>query len=440
MKQIEPTTITWSTEKKMTTTYSRRQQQQQQNNDNIENEITTVVLPSKSSSILLKNQKEHTKLIDTLIDTLIDFQQRRYEQTTKNHQDGSNSKSDNANKKILSTTVNLIQVEISNFYKKRNINVNSQSSQEEIMHCMKHFFNCSVQSSGAIIDDNMTVPSSESTAAEKADANRDGMLPTGVTAGSTNTITTASKDSIEYVLQLTAAITASSTVFSLESCIKMVQYVEQIARTPTSETFRSVSCQWIGYLVHSIIIAQNQQRCTRSSIVSSNDGNENCDPIADDDNNSNYDITGSISYNDILDTASQALIPRFTDKSQIVRMAAIYAGANFFDSTSTATDPDILQAMIWTLQHDPSPINRLVSCTVIPTNLETIDYIITRIRDVKPKVRCAALRRLHTAFSPSTPATSNSSSSLLQLEPSQAAACLMAGWTNRYVRKYKMSN
>jgi hypothetical protein len=384
-----------------------------------------VTLLTTSSKKVLEPLDENTssKLIDVLIPLWDDFQQ------SNDDDDDTGNQPNNISCKIQnkhSTTVGKIQKQISTYYKNNSIEVFNQSAQQEIQLCMKHFFNCAVQSSAFTSIDDATIDGIEKENEDVDDNDDDDNMNN---KSKKTSKPTTSKHSIDKVVQLSAAITATQSITSLDSCTTMLQYVEQISRTPSSEMFRSISCQWIGYLVHSILHEQCNNR-QRQSFPIGNLGECNDNSI----NNSN-------NYNDILDMASQALIPRFTDKSQIVRMAAIYAGTNFFveqkiDATiSTTTDPDILQSMIWSLQHDPSPINRLVSCTVIPINLETIDYIITRIRDVKPKVRCAAIQRLYNTFSPSSshPSSTMSIIQKIQLEPSQAAACVMAGWTNRYV-------
>jgi hypothetical protein len=94
----------------------------------------------------------------------------------------------------------------------------------------------------------------------------------------------------------------------------------------------------------------------------------------------------------LLDQASQALLPRFIDKSQLVRLAAVQAGAQFFGND--ATDPDILQALIYTVQHDPSVVNRVAALESLQVNLETLDVVLSRVRDVKAKVRVTALKIL----------------------------------------------
>jgi hypothetical protein len=95
---------------------------------------------------------------------------------------------------------------------------------------------------------------------------------------------------------------------------------------------------------------------------------------------------------DILDQASQTLLPRFTDKSQIVRLAAIQAASHFF--ADTVDDPDLRQALCWSLQHDPSVTNRLAALGFMPLNGQTMDAVLARVRDESTKVRTHAWRYL----------------------------------------------
>lgn len=97
--------------------------------------------------------------------------------------------------------------------------------------------------------------------------------------------------------------------------------------------------------------------------------------------------------NDMLDDICQTLIPRFTDKSQSVRHAAIDACRHFFDKD--ATDADLQQALVFAALHDPSISNRVAALNVLPVNsVETTQVMASRVRDVKEKVRVAALEVL----------------------------------------------
>jgi hypothetical protein len=264
---------------------------------------------------------------------------------------------------IVQSTVSSIRRDVHSFYKDTYTNNKKSIIQEAaIKTCLIHFFDCSI---AAVLGVDNTVIDDENIVHTKS---------------------TISKEAIGRILQLTAAVTASDLI-SVPTCYEILQHAAQFAVVIVSENVRAAVCQWIGYLVQFIVKRES-----------------------------------SSTYNDVLDMASQTLIPCFTDKSQIVRMTAIQGGANFFEGNDT-TDPDILQAMLWALQHDPSLVNRYAACQSLPLNLETIDYILARIRDVKPKVRCMALERLQHAFL--------SSASIL--DPPQAAAAVVTGWTKRYV-------
>jgi hypothetical protein len=91
----------------------------------------------------------------------------------------------------------------------------------------------------------------------------------------------------------------------------------------------------------------------------------------------------------ILDSLQAALLPRFTDKAVAVRAAAVTAGIPFY-----ASDPDLRQAAIWILQHDPSPSNRCLAVQAVPFCISTMDAVIVRLRDVKMQVRLAVLEKL----------------------------------------------
>lgn len=127
----------------------------------------------------------------------------------------------------------------------------------------------------------------------------------------------------------------------------------------------------------------------------------------------------------LLDTSSQALVPRFTDKAQSVRNAAIEA-SRFFFSQSTGKveedtdDPDIRQSLQWSLQHDPSVNNRVAALEALPVTLQTMDVILTRVRDVKPKVRVAAVQTLRTRIP-----------DVREWEAEQCAELVESGWSDR---------
>ena len=64
----------------------------------------------------------------------------------------------------------------------------------------------------------------------------------------------------------------------------------------------------------------------------------------------------------------------------------------------------LLEAWLWNLWHDPSVSNRVLAVETIPISSESsssrravlVDHLISRLRDVKEKVRVAAVQALHT--------------------------------------------
>ena len=128
---------------------------------------------------------------------------------------------------------------------------------------------------------------------------------------------------------------------------------------------------------------------------------------------------------ELLDKASQALLPRFTDKTQAVRQSAIEASRFFFGNAAGTSegemdDPDIRQCLQWSLQHDPSVTNRVAALEALPVTLQTMDVILTRVRDVKSKVRIAAVQTLRQCVP-----------DLHKWEAEQCAELIESGWTDR---------
>lgn len=158
-------------------------------------------------------------------------------------------------------------------------------------------------------------------------------------------------DAMENLLEITAAL---ATDLSLSVSEKILLCAIEFS-TVLLERVRSLACRFLGTLTK-------------------------------------YLMRNPARNHELLDKASQALLPRFTDKSQAVRQAAIEAGSFFFSDGTT--DPDILQALIYSVQHDPSVSSRVAALQSLPINLETIDVVLSRVRDVKAKVRTAALKVL----------------------------------------------
>jgi HEAT repeat protein len=112
-------------------------------------------------------------------------------------------------------------------------------------------------------------------------------------------------------------------------------------------------------------------------------------------------------------TVRNLILPRLTDKAQAVRFAALQACA-----TIANDDPIITEPILWNLHHDPSWANRCASLHSLPVHEHTVDHIIRRMRDVKTKVRLAAVAALHQI-------------SMLDLTADQCAIMVRTGLTDR---------
>jgi len=98
------------------------------------------------------------------------------------------------------------------------------------------------------------------------------------------------------------------------------------------------------------------------------------------------------------------LLPRLTDKSQLVRQRAIQSTGMLLTSTlssckksddNSISTPAILEPFLWSMLHDPSVANRIEAIRAVPiVSAKTLNHVITRIRDVKEKVRVAAVEKL----------------------------------------------
>ena len=201
-------------------------------------------------------------------------------------------------------------------------------------------------------------------------------------------VTSDAKESIEAIQELVAAV--ASYRFAIASTL-MGDRLLNLTKV-LLERVRSASCRTLGWLI----------RCVRENGDLSKEHTEK-----------------------LLDVASQALLPRFTDKAQSVRQAAIEASGFFFRQSERVADqdvddPDIRQSLQWSLQHDPSVTNRAAALESLPVTMQTMDVILTRVRDVKQKVRVAAVKALREKL----PAVQHWAAE-------QCAELVESGWTDR---------
>ena len=161
------------------------------------------------------------------------------------------------------------------------------------------------------------------------------------------------------------------------------------------ERVRVQSCRLLGKLAHSLY----------HHVVAN-------DLMKDDPNGSKRERVFEV-YNQIKD----AIIPRLTDKSQMVRNTAIDASGyvlllshSILSYDEDDGNDELLESITWNLWHDPSASNRMTTITALsrslindndtsagslpPTMTMIVDHIVTRVRDVKDKVRVHAIQTI----------------------------------------------
>jgi len=213
-----------------------------------------------------------------------------------------------------------------------------------------------------------------------------------------------SSESIDGILELAAAVAVSSSSIrsnsrssgSGSSAVVTTTVLERAVAYSGAilERVRSTACRLTGFLL-------------QYSSASNNNSSSN--------NN----------HEELLERAMEILQPRLMDKSQAVRKAAIQASQYFFAFETNTNNAAVLdsmeEALLSSVQHDPSVSNRVAALTSLPVTNDTIPYVIDRVRDVKPKVRVAALQVLrdNVAFA--------------ELSADQCAELVRSGLTDRYV-------
>lgn len=206
-----------------------------------------------------------------------------------------------------------------------------------------------------------------------------------------------SQDSVDSILELAAAVAVGiwenkSTPNAAATAVleRAIQFSSALL-----ERVRSLACRLIGYILESLESYKIEN--TNSS-------------------------TPTIQLWEI---AASALLPRLLDKSQAVRKAAIEASGNAFTENTDLSDDSfaetLQEALLYSVQHDPSVSNRVAAVQSLLVSPDTIPYIIARVRDVKSKVRVAALSILLEKVK------------FTDLSADQCAELIRSGLTDRYV-------
>jgi hypothetical protein len=196
-----------------------------------------------------------------------------------------------------------------------------------------------------------------------------------------------SQDSVDSILELAAAVAVGIPAAATAVLERAIQFSSALL-----ERVRLTACRLIGYILEYLDTS----------------GMEDTTPTME-----------------LWEMAASALLPRLLDKSQAVRKAAITASGHVFtentDFSNESVADTIQEALLYSVQHDPSVSNRVAAVQSLFVTAETILYIIARVRDVKSKVRVAALSILLEKV----PFT--------DLSADQCAELIRSGLTDRYV-------
>ena len=200
------------------------------------------------------------------------------------------------------------------------------------------------------------------------------LLTRYVDAALTTEIDSENKDAVERVLNLVVALSFGLCLSSKSNyCLQTILDRIELFSNCTSEKIRSQACVLLGCFACHIVFVKD-----------------------------NVDWK-----NDCLVTIETMLLPRLTDKSQLARQRAIQATGNMLststkpsgkegnDDDESVSTPTLLEPLLWSMWHDPSVANRIEAIRAVPINsAETLNHVIARIRDVKEKVRVAAIEKI----------------------------------------------
>jgi condensin complex subunit 3 len=200
-----------------------------------------------------------------------------------------------------------------------------------------------------------------------------------VDAALTTEIDLENKDAVDRVLNLVVALSLGLCLSSKSNyCLQTILDRIELFSDCTSEKNRSQACVLLGCFACHI-------ECVKDDVDWKND---------------------------CLAAIETMLLPRLTDKSQLARQRAIQATGSMLlasttkpsagqeghdddDDDESITTPTLLEPLLWSMWHDPSVANRIEAIRAVPIDsAETLNHVITRIRDVKEKVRVAAIEKI----------------------------------------------
>lgn len=212
-----------------------------------------------------------------------------------------------------------------------------------------------------------------------------------IDAALTMEVNANNKHAVRRVFDLVSALACGLSSKSNEVINVIIDRV-QIFSAVISERLRSQACTMLGCFASHLIVLS--MRCRKNNSVSHDED----------------------FLRESLSMIEKLLLPRLTDKSQSVRHGAIQASGMLFGTfkpastmavtssnptTENISTPALLEGLLWSMWHDPSVANRVEAIQAVPIDsAETLDHVIARIRDVKEKVRNAAINALRLKVDP----------------------------------------
>jgi hypothetical protein len=195
---------------------------------------------------------------------------------------------------------------------------------------------------------------------------------------------------LDFMVSIAAEYNQMGTILDLATQASMASL----------ERVRVMACRWLGSCAKQLVQQQHRRQTSKTG----------------------GSITSSTTA--MMTAIRNLILPRLTDKAQSVRLAALQACSRISND-----DESLTEAVLWNLHHDPSWANRCAALNSLSGHEHAIvvDHIIRRMRDVKTKVRLAAIAALHNV-------------SMLDLTADQCAIMVRTGLTDRYVHYSRSSN
>ena len=194
----------------------------------------------------------------------------------------------------------------------------------------------------------------------------------------------AMNESVDRVLEIVAAIGCSLSPLTGKHLVDTCRELSVVSL----DSVRAVSCRVLGLCANVLLtnVGERGESCApaETKVHENQDNSEQKQDTEEDGEENDWE------HNCLVDITA-CLIPRLLDKAQSVRLEAIQAVGILAKTNADAQD-----ALAWNMAHDPSVANRAAAVSVFPVCPSNVDHFLARIRDVKDKVRVAAIEAVST--------------------------------------------